>query len=581
MVTKVLKFLFTTISAFCFVSANAYDFKSSGIYFNILSEEEKTVEVTSEYEGASSYSGNIEIPEVVSYGWSNEYTVIAIGDYAFSGCQLDYISLPSTIKRIDNSAFSSCKGLTSLSLPQDVKYIGDDAFSNSDIGGSLTIPSSCKYVGNGSFFQTKITNLTFERIVAVPMGNLCRIGDTAFANCDLLTTANLNGLFYHFGTNPFMRCDNLTTIDGWGGYTNQELTQGNLLIDGCIYSFTEKDGVRSLELICCPAGMDHFSSPNYYTGIEKKKHVLTSLGSTSFGGCSKITSLDIPNTVEKIGYMSLFMPADGDDNTYRRVNIPESVEEIGSFAFGWFGYNWDIYIHSTKIKNFSSGSNPVGQKYGNVHILRGTKASFIENNPYVEGGFNVIDDIIDLVDVTANQGEAGEYWATFYSNITHYKASSGTKVFKVNLTGKTLMMSEITDGIVTKDQGVVLKASSANITMTPNASASADDYSDNSLLGTMTSITNPGNAYVLNYKAATGAGFYKLKANGTIGANKAYLTYSGALARDFFGFDEMTGIDGVSVNTVEQGDVYDLQGRRITQPTKGLYIVNGEKVIIK
>ena len=146
--------------------------------------------------------------------------------------------------------------------------------------------------------------------------------------------------------------------------------------------------------------MDHFSSPNSYTGIEKKTHVLISLGSASFGGCSKITSLDIPNTVEKIGYMSLFLPADGEDNTYRRVNIPESVEEIGSFAFGWFGYNWDIYIHSTKINNFSPGSYPEGQKFGNVHILRGTKDSFLENNPNVERGFNVIDDIIDNVDVT-------------------------------------------------------------------------------------------------------------------------------------------------------------------------------------
>lgn len=578
MVTKVLRSLFYTILAFCYASANAYDFQSNGVYYNILSAEEATVEVTSD-DGSLSYSGSISVPEVV-YGWGSEYTVVSIGNYAFSGCQLDYISLPSTIKRIGDGAFQNCKGLSSMYLPQEVEYIGDYAFYCSDLWGNLTIPSSCKYVGNSSFFETKITDLTFEPIVTVSMNNLCRIGDTSFANCDLLTSANLNGLFYHFGTNPFMRCDNLTTIDGWGGYTNQESTQGNILIDGCLYRFTEEGVIRYLELICCPAGRNYYSNPNSYI-MGNMKHILTSLGSTSFGGCSKITSLDIPNTVEKIGYMSLFMPADGDDNTYRRVNIPESVEEIGSFAFGWFGYNWDIYIHSTKIKDFSAGSYPEGQKFGNVHILRGTKASFIENNPYVEGGFNVIDDIIDYFDVTANQGETGEYWATFYSNITHYKASSGTKVFRVNLTGTALTMSEISDGIVTKGQGVVLKASSASITMTPNASASADDYSDNSLVGTMTSITNPGNVYVLNYKSGTGAGFYKLKAGGTIGANKAYLTYSGALAREFFGFDETTGINDVSANTMEHGDAYDLQGRHVSQPTKGIYIVNGKKVIIK
>jgi len=184
--------------------------------------------------------------------------------------------------------------------------------------------------------------------------------------------------------------------------------------------------------------------------------------------------------------------------------------------------------------------------------------------------------------VTANEGASGEYWATFYSNASNFKASAGTQVFAVNLTGTAITMTEITDGIVNSGQGVVLKNTSASITMTPNASASAGDYSTNSLTGTMTSITNPGNAYVLNYKAATGAGFYKLSASGTIGANKAYLV-SGAGAPEFFSLDGgTTGIDATLMNSEKVNSVvYDLQGRRVSQPAKGLYIVNGKKVIIK
>ena len=94
-----------------------------------------------------------------------------------------------------------------------------------------------------------------------------------------------------------------------------------------------------------------------------------------------------------------------------------------------------------------------------------------------------------------------------------------------------------------------------------------------------------GNIYVLN-KGTNGVGFYKLKATepyGTIGANKAYLTYSGSQAPTFFAFgNETTGIEMPTVEDVNaDAVVYDLQGRRVVNPTKGLYIVNGKKVVIK
>ena len=179
--------------------------------------------------------------------------------------------------------------------------------------------------------------------------------------------------------------------------------------------------------------------------------------------------------------------------------------------------------------------------------------------------------------VTLKAGATGEWWATFY-DVCNFQAPSGTQVFKVKLTGNEIEMTEITDGIVKSGQGVVLKnTSGSSITMTPTISASADDYTGNSLKGTMTEIKTSGanGYYVLNYKAATGAGFYKLsKTSGTIGANKAYLEYDGgAGAREFFLFDETTGIESVSVSDGENGEVYDLQGRRVSQPAKGLYIV--------
>ncbi len=186
--------------------------------------------------------------------------------------------------------------------------------------------------------------------------------------------------------------------------------------------------------------------------------------------------------------------------------------------------------------------------------------------------------------VTAKKAEVA-YWSTFYSSIANYQAPEGTKVYKVNDDGSFITTTEIEDRIVTKGQGVVLKSlTSGNIVMTKVANGSSDDYSGNSLTGTGVAITNPGNAYGLNYKPSSGVGFYKLSSTGTIGANKAYLVSDNAAARAFFAFDTdaTTGIDKVNaLDSEKEVKAFDLQGRRVAKPAKGLYIVNGKKVIMK
>ena len=183
----------------------------------------------------------------------------------------------------------------------------------------------------------------------------------------------------------------------------------------------------------------------------------------------------------------------------------------------------------------------------------------------------------------------GAYWTTFYSNACHYQAPVGTEVYKVNLSGSTITMNKINDGIVTKGQGVVLKSlNSANITLAKADDPSSDNYNGNSLWGTSTQIPNPGNAYVLSYKDTKGLAFYKLKSTGKIPANKAYLLVpsgSSASAQAFFAFDASTTTGVENINAQDSSEleekVYDLQGRRVAKPAKGLYIVNGKKVIMK
>lgn len=188
---------------------------------------------------------------------------------------------------------------------------------------------------------------------------------------------------------------------------------------------------------------------------------------------------------------------------------------------------------------------------------------------------------VNPLTLTANEGATGEYWATYYNGTTSFTADENTTVFQAALSGSSLKLTVVPNREIPATKAVILKSSSATITLTPATTTATLD--GNALQGTTTSITNPGNAYVLNKTETNGVGFYKLSSTGTIGANKAYLTYSGAsLARSFFGFDETTGIEMPTAEVIDaDGVVYDLQGRRVAQPTKGLYIVNGKKVIIK
>ena len=180
------------------------------------------------------------------------------------------------------------------------------------------------------------------------------------------------------------------------------------------------------------------------------------------------------------------------------------------------------------------------------------------------------------------------YWATFYSSEANFQAPEGTQVFAVNLNGTTISLTKIEDRIVNQGQGVVLKKTTeGDFVMTKTTESSTGDYTTNSLTGTDIDVIGQSNAYVLGYTADAGVGFYKLASDGAIRANRAYLTYEGPLTRDYFNFEGATAITTATNEPSAQQHHYDLMGRRVDQPTKGLYILrssqgkNGKKVMIK
>lgn len=206
----------------------------------------------------------------------------------------------------------------------------------------------------------------------------------------------------------------------------------------------------------------------------------------------------------------------------------------------------------------------------------------LDGNPYIsDSAFNGTSATVTMY-LTANPAE-GAYWTTFFNRNYSFQADGNTQVFKATLNGTTLSLNEVADGIVDANTAVILK-STGNPVMTMSTGSSSDSQA-NSLIGVSAATTNPGNAYVLSYKPASGVGFYKLKSTGTIGVGKAYLPYVGGTSSpEFFNFaDDATGVGAIVGEGPEARQpmtCYDLTGRKVAQPSRGIYVVDGKKVFI-
>lgn len=154
--------------------------------------------------------------------------------------------------------------------------------------------------------------------------------------------------------------------------------------------------------------------------------------------------------------------------------------------------------------------------------------------------------------------------------------------------GSVLKLEEITGGVIPANQGVILQNTGdaeANI----NLAITTDNGTpfDNKLVGVTAKRAGytAGDNYVLAEKNGK-VGFYKANFT-TILANKAYLPQTniqnaqGVMMAFSFG-DEVTGIDNVNAATATAKKYYDLQGRRVLYPAKGIFVTeDGQKVLLK
>ncbi len=173
-------------------------------------------------------------------------------------------------------------------------------------------------------------------------------------------------------------------------------------------------------------------------------------------------------------------------------------------------------------------------------------------------------------------------YSTFSSTSdVDFSAAEGLTVYTAKLSDAkdVVTLTEVADKKVPAGQGVLLKGTGEFVGFTTTGVAA---FESNDLIANTeaTAVTREDNIYVLNN--VDGIGFYPFV--GTLTVGKAHLVIEGGNAKSIkiaFGGDT-TGIS--NVESTANGDAkvwHTLSGVRVQNPTKGLYIVNGKKVVVK
>lgn len=159
---------------------------------------------------------------------------------------------------------------------------------------------------------------------------------------------------------------------------------------------------------------------------------------------------------------------------------------------------------------------------------------------------------------------------------------AGVKAYYVSAKGAEATMTAIDAQAIPANQGVILTSESGDAaTMVPAASETAATITGNQLgnsAGNTRSLI-AGEGYILG-NGSEGTAFYPCKA-GSLPSNKAYLLGNGRSAIVMNFGNAVTGINTIAAPASAKAPIFDLSGRRVVKATKGLYIQNGKKVIVK
>ena len=319
----------------------------------------------------------------------------------------------------------------------------------------------------------------------------------------------------------------------------------NLTQDGANLRWTEND--TDIELFL-EAGQHYTSgSPKTFTVTGGASHYLEITAPTGF----YLTSVIVHYT------------SNGKSTYYKvgSVSTGASVTSVNSTL--------------TSTVSFTSSLNSV-KCYSTSNQLRATS---------IEVSASKIEDYCTTITYIPVTIASTSGFATFYTGyaLDFSGLSSEVKAYTASCDGTTVTLEKVDD--IPANTGVVLKGikKTYDVPVIASSSTAKGDLTGNTSAATAYNAFDGFDLYMLALNGDNEAQFTKVT-GGSIAAGKAFLKLSsGADARELnvvFADDEPTAIETVKVEKANN-EYFNLAGQRVAQPTKGLYIVNGKKVIVK
>lgn len=334
-------------------------------------------------------------------------TLNNIGESAFGYSAIEKIKIPASVEEIGIYAFSGTNELKNIVIENGVKTIGDHCFSWSSIN-SIVIPNSVTYLGSMAFFCSSLSEITvgtglseinYETFancnlskITIPK-NIEVIHDAAFEECNLLQEVVFENDSVKIGKFAFSGCpvkeinlgENVSEI-GMYAFSRNNATSISLpdSVTKITYgSFSDAENLVNIDL---PDNISSVSGTafngtkwyniqpdgplyieNVFYGIKNTcpTELILKSGTTVIADYalenSKITSIDIPNTLKTIGKYAFH-----DNKRLLEIYIPASVTLIDEHAFAGCS-NLRIYVDPDN-KKYSSYDGALFNKDGSELI---------------------------------------------------------------------------------------------------------------------------------------------------------------------------------------------------------------------